>query len=127
MKFLDTEGVRQLKELNDAAYVGKEEYNDDTMVISAALNDLNSRIEDKQDALTFDSTPTSGSTNPVTSGGVYTALSAAGDSNVIETVKVNGTALTVTDKAVDVTVPTTLASLTDDSTHRLVTDTEKTT
>lgn len=127
MKFLDTEGVRQLKELNDAAYVGKEEYNDDTMVISAALNDLNSRLEDKQDALTFDSTPTSGSTNPVTSGGVYTALSTAGDSNVIETVKVNGTALTVTDKAVDVTVPTTLASLTDDSTHRLVTDTEKTT
>ena len=28
----------------------------------------------KQDVLTFDSTPTSGSTNPVTSGGVYTAL-----------------------------------------------------
>lgn len=28
----------------------------------------------KQDALTFDNTPTSGSTNPVTSGGVYTAL-----------------------------------------------------
>ena len=74
MKFLDTEGVRQLKELNDAAYVGKEEYNDDTMVISAALNDLNSRIEDKQDALTFDSTPTSESTNAVTSGGVYTEL-----------------------------------------------------
>ena len=29
----------------------------------------------KQDALTFDSTPTASSTNPVTSGGVYTALS----------------------------------------------------
>ena len=29
----------------------------------------------KQDALTFDSTPKSGSSNPVTSGGVYTALS----------------------------------------------------
>lgn len=28
----------------------------------------------KQNALTFDSTPTNGSTNPVTSGGVYTAL-----------------------------------------------------
>ena len=48
MKFLDTEGVRQLKELNDAAYVGKEEYNDDTMVISAALNDLNSRLTDAE-------------------------------------------------------------------------------
>lgn len=29
----------------------------------------------KQDALTFDEAPTSGSTNPVTSGGVYTAVS----------------------------------------------------
>jgi len=32
-------------------------------------------IDAKQDALTFDSTPTSSSTNPVTSGGVYSALS----------------------------------------------------
>lgn len=106
MKFLDTEGVRQLKELNDAAYVGKEEYNDDTMVISAALNDLNSRVTTAESEI---------------------AGFSGGDENIIETVKVNGTALTVTDKAVDVTVPTTLASLTDDSTHRLVTDTEKTT
>ena len=29
----------------------------------------------KQDKLTFDTTPTSGSTKPVTSGGIYTALS----------------------------------------------------
>ena len=29
----------------------------------------------KQDTLTFDTTPTSGSTNPVTSGGIYTAVS----------------------------------------------------
>lgn len=35
--------------------------------------------------------------------------------NVIETVKVNGTALTVTDKAVDVTVPTKTSDLTNDS------------
>ena len=33
----------------------------------------------KQDALTFDSTPTESSTNPVTSGGVYTALSGKQD------------------------------------------------
>lgn len=31
-------------------------------------------ISGKQDTLTFDSTPTSGSSNPVTSGGIYTAL-----------------------------------------------------
>ena len=33
----------------------------------------------KQDTLTFDSTPTSGSTNPVTSGGVYEKIGAVGN------------------------------------------------
>lgn len=36
-------------------------------------------LADKQDALTFDDTPTESSTNPVTSGGVYTAVSAKQD------------------------------------------------
>lgn len=36
--------------------------------------DLENAIAAKQDALTFDTTPTEGSTNPVTSGGVKTAL-----------------------------------------------------
>lgn len=35
---------------------------------------MNQALRGKQDNLTFDSTPTSGSTNPVTSGGVYTSL-----------------------------------------------------
>lgn len=35
---------------------------------------MNQALSGKQDNLTFDSTPTSGSTNPVTSGGVYTSL-----------------------------------------------------
>ena len=35
--------------------------------------DLQEALDAKQDELTFDSTPTSGSTNPVTSGGVYAA------------------------------------------------------
>lgn len=35
---------------------------------------LDTRLTAKQDKLTFDSTPITGSTNPVTSGGVYTAL-----------------------------------------------------
>lgn len=48
-------------------------------VISAEnLNDLEERIEaglnEKQNTLTFDDVPTSGSNNPVKSGGVYTAL-----------------------------------------------------
>ena len=48
--------------------------------------------------------------------------------NTIESVKVNGTALIPdANKAVDVSVPTALSDLSDDSTHRLVSDTEKTT
>lgn len=47
--------------------------------------------------------------------------------NVIEIVKKNGTALTPVSKAVDISVPTALSELTDNATHRLVTDTEKTT
>ena len=42
------------------------------------LNDLEDRIEagfnEKQDTLTFDSTPIDGSTNPVTSGGIYNVI-----------------------------------------------------
>lgn len=51
-----------------------------------------------------DSAPTQGSTNLVQSGGVYTALASKADSSAI---------------------PTDLADLTDDSTHRTVTDAEK--
>lgn len=39
----------------------------------------------KQNALTFDSAPTSGSTNPVTSGGVYTAIQSAGKTPYVHT------------------------------------------
>lgn len=35
---------------------------------------VDEKLETKQDVLTFDTTPTPGSDNPVTSGGVYTAL-----------------------------------------------------
>lgn len=39
-----------------------------------AINELKTDSDAKQRTLTFDSAPTSGSINPVTSGGVYTAL-----------------------------------------------------
>ena len=45
--------------------------------VEAALDALNST---KQDNLTFDSTPTENSTNPVTSGGVYAAIKSGGGS-----------------------------------------------
>ena len=43
------------------------------------------------------------------------ALSSSGEANVIETVKVNGTALPVTDKAVNVAVPVKVSELSNDS------------
>lgn len=39
-------------------------------------NNIKNKLAGKQDKLTFDSTPTAGSTNPVTSGGVKSALDA---------------------------------------------------
>lgn len=52
-------------------YYTKEEIDEAHLTISAALNELH---DEKQDLLTFDTTPTSGSTNPVTSGGIVTYL-----------------------------------------------------
>lgn len=43
------------------------------------LKQMAAAIAGKQDALTFDPTPTENSTNPVTSGGVYTALAGKED------------------------------------------------
>lgn len=42
-------------------------------------------------------------------------VSAGGEPNVIETVKVNGVAQGVSDKAVDITVPTKISDLNNDS------------
>lgn len=54
---------------------------------------LTTTLNNYQEKLTFDTTPTSGSTAPVTSGGVYTALSAkANDNAVVKTI--NGVAPT---------------------------------
>lgn len=42
--------------------------------LETAVEGLQTEIEGKQDTLTFDTAPTKNSTNPVTSGGVYTAI-----------------------------------------------------
>lgn len=49
-------------------------------------------------------------------------ISEGGEPNTIDVVKVNGTALTVTDKAVDIPIPTKVSQLTNDS--KFQTDTE---
>lgn len=47
-----------------------------TSLLESVVETLTGLISQKQDALTFDSTPTANSTNPVTSGGIKTALDA---------------------------------------------------
>lgn len=70
----------------------------------------------KQNALTFDTTPTSASTNPVTSGGVYTALADKADTSSLATVATSGSYNDLTNKP---TIPTTTSSVTQDSTAAL--------
>jgi hypothetical protein len=65
----------------------------------------------KQDALTFDDAPTAGSNNPVKSSGIKTALDAKANDADLATIAKTGN----------------LADLTQDATHRTVTDAEKAT
>ena len=78
--------ARSLTDLNDnkvsredieADYYTKAEIDDNSLVISSALNELNDTIEEIEETiqniqpeLDFDTTPTAGSENPVTSGGI---------------------------------------------------------
>lgn len=63
-----------------------------TTAFQRALNDytnaqidaaIASAVAGKQNTLTFDTTPTASSTNPVTSGGVYDALALKADANAV--------------------------------------------
>ena len=71
-----TEVENSTELLNDnvgdgSQFVLNSDYDEDQEVIARAINDLNDK---KQEALEFDSIPTENSTNPVTSGGVYSTI-----------------------------------------------------
>lgn len=51
-------------------------------------SEMNTALAGKQNTLTFDTTPTTGSTNPVTSGGIATAIS---QSTAVKRITVTGT------------------------------------
>ncbi len=110
----------------------KEEIDNNHLVISSSLNDLNTRLNTKQDTLvsginikTINNQSILGSGNITLEGG--SGSGGGGDINVIESVKVNGSALTPdANKAVNITaVPASI--VTQNTTHRFVSDTEKTT
>lgn len=142
----------------------------------AKTADVDKTIATKQDKLTFDNEPTQNSLNPVTSGGVKTAVDnvlavangkckayvfdtvsdldtwladtsntsalKTGDVFLIRAINVpdywwdantsskqqlETTKVDLTDYALKSEIPTSLSQLNDDSTHRVVTDSEKTT
>ena len=55
-----------------------------TQLGAASITALTTGLAGKQDTLTFDTTPTSGSTNPVTSGGVYAKIGQVGGTSLQE-------------------------------------------
>lgn len=55
---------------NDAGYLTTHQ----SLAAYAKTADINAALAKKQNTLAFDTAPTSGSTNPVTSGGVYDAI-----------------------------------------------------
>ena len=63
-------------------------------VISAALNDLNDRLEDVEDTLTFDTTPTSNSSNLVKSGAIYQAIANMSSKKALTTYTASDTSVT---------------------------------
>lgn len=51
--------------------------------INGEIGDINTALAGKQDTLTFDDTPTSGSENPVKSGGIYDGLQRKSNPNIL--------------------------------------------
>ena len=60
--------------------------------INGEIGDINTALAGKQDTLTFDDTPTSGSENPVKSGGVYSALSGKQNTLTFDNAPASGSA-----------------------------------
>lgn len=109
-----TVDINDARVVSDAIVYKGEELGDATYTSGGAVVDLS----DYQPLLvsgtsikTINNQSLLGSGNISISGG----SGGGGEENVIEVVKQNGTALTVTDKAVNVTVPTKVSDLTNDS------------
>lgn len=74
-------GAYQGKLLSDAIALKQNALTFDATPTASSTNPVTSdgiktALDNKQSTLTFDSTPTSASTNPVTSGGIYTSVTA---------------------------------------------------
>lgn len=92
-----------------------EKVADASNVHTSLQNSINSLSTGKQDKLTFDTTPTADSTNPVTSGGVKTALDKKADTSSLKTVATSGSYNDLTDRPTIPTVPTKVSAFTNDA------------
>ena len=91
----------------------------DTLTVGtniAASDSLTEQIDGKQDALTFDNAPTQNSSNPVTSGGVYTALGGKQDTLTFDSTPTSGSTNPVTSGGLYTALDGKQNSLTFDST-----------
>ena len=74
--------------------------------VQSAVSELKNTINGKQDALTFDNTPTEDSTNPVTSGGLYSLLNPVAS-------EATGQSILTTETTMNTTLNTLLTRLVD--------------
>lgn len=77
-----------MPEPRDIRYAGNQTiYNKEKvdLILNNAVTILDAKIDTKQDQLTFDDLPEPGSTNPVTSNGIYEAIAASADMPIGET------------------------------------------
>lgn len=109
-----TVDINDARVVSDAIVYKGEELGDATYTSGGAVVDLSDYqplLVSGTNIKTINNQSLLGSGNISISGG----SGGGGEENVIEVVKQNGTALTVTDKAVNVTVPTKVSDLTNDS------------
>lgn len=92
-----------------------EKIADASNVHTSLQNSINNLSSSKQDKLTFDSTPTADSPNPVTSGGVKTALDKKADTSSLKTVATSGSYNDLTDRPTIPTMPTKVSAFTNDA------------
>ncbi|MBO7066701.1 MAG: hypothetical protein J6W40_03710 [Alphaproteobacteria bacterium] len=69
--------IDDLADIRSGAAAGATAVQPDDLSDYAKTSDVESALAGKQDTLTFDTTPTTGSTNPVTSEGIKAAIAAA--------------------------------------------------
>lgn len=68
----------------DAATVNVGDLTEKVTALTTKMEQLETSVSGKQDKLTFDAAPTEGSSNPVTSDGIYKAIQAGGGSVILD-------------------------------------------